>query len=88
MCWDGLSLSEEFSEAKRQAIQQADAHLLDFRNYLFSRQCALLLMLRRPWEVAQRSLPFMHNCVNELHLLEVRLLQVFHISCKFNCVGF
>ncbi|XP_014670123.1 PREDICTED: trafficking protein particle complex subunit 10-like isoform X2 [Priapulus caudatus] len=73
ICWDGLSLAVETNDGRRAAIQHATAHLLDFRNYLFSRQCALLLTLRRPWEVAQRSLPFMHNCVNELNLLEIAM---------------
>ncbi|XP_077870165.1 LOW QUALITY PROTEIN: trafficking protein particle complex subunit 10-like [Saccoglossus kowalevskii] len=79
--WDGLNLSQPIDEEKRKLIQQGkSATLLDLRNYLFSRQCALLFSLQRPWEVAQRSLPFMHNTVHELHILEVPM-PVGSVAC-------
>lgn len=56
---------------KRDGIQRGEASLLDLRSYLFSRQCTLLIFLLRPWEVTQRALELLHNCVQELRLLEV-----------------
>ncbi|GAB6032525.1 Trafficking protein particle complex subunit 10 [Chamberlinius hualienensis] len=71
--WLGLTLSKPQNSKKQWLIRDGKASLLDIRNYLFSRQCSLLLLLFRPWEVAQRTLPFLHNCINELQILEVCL---------------
>ena len=46
--------------------------LIDFRNYLFARQCHLLCLLNKPWELASRALPFLQTTVAELKMLEVR----------------
>lgn len=69
--WDGLCLSQPINIEKRHLIKHGRASLLDLRNYLFARQCNLLFLVNRPWEAAQRSVPFMHNCIQELELLEV-----------------
>ncbi|XP_073407183.1 trafficking protein particle complex subunit 10-like isoform X3 [Dendrobates tinctorius] len=69
--WDGLALRKPIDMEKRDLIQQSRANLLELRSYLFSRQCTLLLFLQRPWEVAGRALELLHNCVQELQLLEV-----------------
>ncbi|XP_029433678.1 trafficking protein particle complex subunit 10 isoform X2 [Rhinatrema bivittatum] len=69
--WDGLVLRKPIDMEKRDLIQKQEATLLDLRSYLFSRQCTLLIFLQRPWEVAQRALQLLHNCVQELKLLEV-----------------
>ncbi|XP_011857916.1 PREDICTED: trafficking protein particle complex subunit 10 [Mandrillus leucophaeus] len=69
--WNGLILRKPIDMEKRESIQRREATLLDLRSYLFSRQCTLLLFLQRPWEVAQRALELLHNCVQELKLLEV-----------------
>jgi hypothetical protein len=45
--------------------------LLNFRNYLFTRQATLLVQQKRINELAQRSLGFLHNCINELSILDV-----------------
>ncbi|XP_077981439.1 trafficking protein particle complex subunit 10-like [Glandiceps talaboti] len=79
-CWDGLNLSQAVNQEKRLLVRKGKATLLDLRNYLFSRQCALLFELQRPWEVAQRSLPFMHNTVHELQILELPL-PVGSVAC-------
>ncbi|XP_041114693.1 trafficking protein particle complex subunit 10-like isoform X2 [Polyodon spathula] len=73
--WNGLLLRKPIDMEKRDLIQKSKATLLDMRSYLFSRQCTLLLFLQRPWEVTQRALELLHNCVQELHLLEVLVLQ-------------
>ena len=69
--WDGLCLAQPINADKRASIRKNEASLLEFRNYLFSRQCTLLFLLSRPGEVAQRSIVFMHNCVQELGSLKV-----------------
>ncbi|XP_034971003.2 trafficking protein particle complex subunit 10 [Zootoca vivipara] len=69
--WNGLVLRKPIDMEKRELIQNQEATLLDLRSYLFSRQCTLLLFLQRPWEVSQRALELLHNCVQELKLLEV-----------------
>ncbi|MGH0129854.1 UNVERIFIED_CONTAM: hypothetical protein FKN15_039998 [Acipenser sinensis] len=68
--WNGLVLRKPIDMEKRDLIQKSKATLLDMRSYLFSRQCTLLIFLQRPWEVTQRALELLHNCVQELHLLE------------------
>lgn len=69
--WNGLLLRRPIDMEKRELIQRSEASLLDLRSYLFSRQCTLLIFLQRPWEVTQRALELLHNCVQELRLLEV-----------------
>ncbi|KAI1885446.1 hypothetical protein AGOR_G00220290 [Albula goreensis] len=73
--WNGLGLRRPIDMEKREQIQRGQASLLDLRSYLFSRQCTLLVFLQRPWEVTQRALELLHNCVQELRLLEVSVLQ-------------
>ncbi|RWS12306.1 trafficking protein particle complex subunit 10-like protein [Dinothrombium tinctorium] len=73
--WHGLCLSKSVYTTLRNKIKDESANLLDLRNYLFARQCELLLLHNKPWEVASRSLPFLQNCVNELNLIEVDLTE-------------
>ncbi|KAF3694602.1 Trafficking protein particle complex subunit 10 Epilepsy holoprosencephaly candidate 1 protein [Channa argus] len=73
--WSGLLLRRPIDMEKRDGIQRGEASLLDLRSYLFSRQCTLLIFLQRPWEVTQRALELLHNCVQELRLLEVSVLE-------------
>lgn len=72
--WSGLLLRRPIDMEKRDGIQRGEASLLDLRSYLFSRKCTLLIFLLRPWEVTQRALELLHNCVQELRLLEVNRL--------------
>ncbi|XP_064628401.1 trafficking protein particle complex subunit 10-like [Lineus longissimus] len=72
-CWEGLNLTQVMDVQKRALIKENRASLLDFRNYLFGRQCSMLFLLFRPWEVAQRAIPFMHNCVQELAILDLNM---------------
>lgn len=69
--WPGVCLLREAMPLLRKKLADRQGSLLDLRSYLFARQCSLLLLLCRPWEMAQRSLPFLHNCVNELRILEI-----------------
>ena len=69
--WHGLCLATAHSKQLRLRLQGHKRSLLDLRSYLFARQCELLLLHNRPWELASRSLPFLQNAVTELKLLEV-----------------
>ncbi|XP_034253552.1 trafficking protein particle complex subunit 10 [Thrips palmi] len=69
--WPGLHLTQKVNQEQRLLLQNSKASLLQFRSYLFSRQCAMLLLTRKPWEIAKRTLPFLLNCVAELRILEV-----------------
>lgn len=69
--WEGLHLTSELDTVIQGKIQSKDISLLEFRNYLFQRQCALLFQLNKPWEVASRALMFLQNTVGELKILDV-----------------
>ncbi|XP_021932391.1 trafficking protein particle complex subunit 10 isoform X2 [Zootermopsis nevadensis] len=69
--WSGLVLGQTVNQTQRSLLNDCKASLLEFRSYLFSRQCAMLLLTFKPWEIAQRSLPFLHNCIKELEILEI-----------------
>lgn len=71
--WAGISLTKALNWEKRDLIKQNKASLLEFRNYLFSRQCALLSLLNRPWEIAERAVAYLHNTVQEMKTLEIQL---------------
>lgn len=49
--WSGLSLSAEVNSKLRDVILEKRPSLIEMRNYLFSRQCAMLLKVHKPWEV-------------------------------------
>lgn len=83
--WSGLLLRRPIDMEKRDSIQHEEASLLDLRSYLFSRQCTLLIFLQRPWEVTQRALELLHNCVQELRLLEVGRVKARFISRVVLC---
>ena len=64
---DGVSLAKSSQDFLQQLIKTEEASYVDLRNYLFSRQCKLLLKLDcRAWEIAQRTLEFLHNIIHEL----------------------
>ncbi|XP_069695323.1 trafficking protein particle complex subunit 10 isoform X2 [Periplaneta americana] len=98
--WPGLVLGQTVNKAQRSLLKESKASLLEFRSYLFSRQCAMLLLTFKPWEIAQRSLPFLHNCIKELEILEISApsgavacwvflccLEVLHTCERFNDSG-
>lgn len=98
--WPGLVLGQTLNQAQRSLLKECKASLLEFRSYLFSRQCAMLLLTFRPWEIAQRSLPFLHNCIKEMEILEISAppgavacwvflccLEVLHTCERFNDSG-
>ncbi|PVD28442.1 hypothetical protein C0Q70_11030 [Pomacea canaliculata] len=71
--WLGLSLAKSLDHDLRDRVKHSLTSLLEFRNYLFSRQAALLFSMGRAWEVAERALNFLHNTVVEIKCLEVEV---------------
>eukprot|EP00094_Tigriopus_californicus_P010596 TCALIF_10222-PA protein Name:"Similar to TRAPPC10 Trafficking protein particle complex subunit 10 (Homo sapiens)" AED:0.34 eAED:0.37 QI:23/0/0/0.54/1/0.90/11/0/941 len=69
--WSGLSLNPVVNHVLRNVIVSKNPSLLDLRNYLFSRQCAMILKVHNPLEMAKRSLSFLHNSVQEINILEL-----------------
>lgn len=70
--WGGLRLGLDPAHSpERQLLLGGRGSLLQLRNYLFSRQCALLRLQNRTSEMATRTLSFLHNTVHELAILEV-----------------
>lgn len=52
-------------EQRALVLANGPAPLLEFRSYLFSRQAAMLLMLKKPWEVS----PLKNSWKNSFHFL-------------------
>lgn len=69
--WIGLSLVKPIDLDLRDRVKRTMISLLEFRNYLFCRQAALLFAMGRAWEVAERAFDFVRNTVNEMKALEV-----------------
>ncbi|XP_048512341.1 trafficking protein particle complex subunit 10 isoform X2 [Athalia rosae] len=70
--WVGVNLENGIDHHLRLCLAECKASLLDLRSYLFSRQSAMLLLINKPWEVAQRCLSFVHNTLGELRILEIQ----------------
>lgn len=73
--WAGLTLQKPIAWEKRNLIKDNQATLLDFRNYLFSRQCAILLLLKKPAEIVQRAIDYLHETVQEMKTLDVEIME-------------
>ncbi|XP_061176418.1 trafficking protein particle complex subunit 10-like [Saccostrea echinata] len=78
--WSGLSLRKPINRDIRDLIKDNKDNLLDFRSYLFSRQCALLFLLDKPLDIPKRAMEFLHNTVQEIHKLKVTM-PVGSIDC-------
>lgn len=74
--WPGLCLDTNSSHSKqlRQQIISRKASLLDMRNYLFAKQCDLMLMQNEPWRVAASTVIFLQNCIHEHEFLKINCL--------------
>ncbi|KAJ1546844.1 hypothetical protein HK096_004628, partial [Nowakowskiella sp. JEL0078] len=61
----------------RELITQNRISIFDFRIYLFSRQCQILLKLFRPVEICQRAKKFITDLARSLHEYQVQLIPFF-----------
>ncbi|XP_052241628.1 trafficking protein particle complex subunit 10-like isoform X2 [Dreissena polymorpha] len=73
--WAGLCLQKPISWEKRNLIKDNAVSLLELRNYLFTRQCALLLLVKRPAEIVQRAIDYLHETVQEMKVLEIAICE-------------
>lgn len=74
--WQGLCLdlnSNHSSELRRRIVEKK-ASLLDLRNYLFAKQCDLMLMQNQPWRVAASASLFLQNCIREHEFLNINVV--------------
>lgn len=71
--WQGLclDLNCEHSVALRTKIVEKSASLLEIRNYLFAKQCDLMLMQNQPWRVAASTILYLQNCIREHEFLNI-----------------
>lgn len=74
--WQGLCLDmhSSHSEDLRKRIVDKKASLLDLRNYLFAKQCDLMLMQNQPWRVAASASLFLQNCIREHEFLNIKVV--------------
>jgi hypothetical protein len=86
--WAGVSLQKAINHDKRDQIKDNNASLIEFRNYLFSRQCALLFLLGKPSEVSRRAMEFLFNTVLEMKKLKVKFNVLYILIIrKLNSIG-
>nr|XP_045594376.1 trafficking protein particle complex subunit 10-like [Procambarus clarkii] len=79
--WEGLHLTSELDTVVQSKIRSKDVSLLEFRNYLFQRQCALLFQLDKPWEASLVIILYRHRKFHHLHdLSEVAISTYKHIG--------
>ncbi|CAG9112783.1 unnamed protein product [Plutella xylostella] len=73
--WQAPRLTTLVPHQLRDQIIKKKATLLEFRSYLFQRQCAMLLLTCKPWEISSRCLATVHNTMKELSLLNVSVAE-------------
>ncbi|XP_053694364.1 trafficking protein particle complex subunit 10 [Sabethes cyaneus] len=67
----GISMNPVKMEETRSKIIIQSVNLLEFRSYLFERQCLLLDTNGKPWEIAERLLPFLFSTLREIDALKL-----------------
>lgn len=70
-----LDLNNEHYSQLRKRIVDKEASLLDLRNYLFAKQCDLMLLQNQPWRVAASTIVFLHNCIREHERLNINCFE-------------
>uniref|UniRef100_A0A7G3AZJ4 Putative transmembrane protein n=1 Tax=Lutzomyia longipalpis TaxID=7200 RepID=A0A7G3AZJ4_LUTLO len=81
----GISINRKKMIAVRKKIENNTATLLDFRGYLFERQCVLLQAAGKPWEIAERLLPFLFGTIREVDALKLETLDGSMACWEFIC---
>lgn len=76
----GITMCKKDINEARQKISDGSVTLIEFRNYLFQRQCVLLNSMNQQWEIAQRLFPFLFSTLREAEALR---LETYHgsLSC-------
>lgn len=76
----GITMCKKDLKEVRKKISDETVTLIEFRNYLFQRQCVLLNAMNQQWEIAQRLFPFLFSTLRETEALR---LETYHgsLSC-------
>jgi trafficking protein particle complex subunit 10 len=67
----GITMCKKDIEEVREKINDQTVTLIEFRNYLFQRQCVLLNAMNQQWEIAQRLFPFLFSTIRETEALRL-----------------
>ncbi|KXJ68771.1 hypothetical protein RP20_CCG001772 [Aedes albopictus] len=81
----GISLNPIKMEETRKKIITQSVNLLEFRSYLFERQCLLLDANGKPWEIAERLLPFLFSTLREIEALKLETPEGALACWEFVC---
>ncbi|XP_041764144.1 trafficking protein particle complex subunit 10 [Anopheles merus] len=81
----GISLNPAKMNETREKIIACNVTLLEFRSYLFERQCMLLDAADKPWEIAERLLPFLFSTLREIEALKLETPQGALACWEFVC---
>lgn len=81
----GITMKKTEMIQVRKKIEDSSATLLEFRSYLFERQSTLLTGACRPWEVAERLLPFLFATLREINALKIETLEGSLACWEFVC---
>ncbi|XP_053670103.1 trafficking protein particle complex subunit 10 [Anopheles nili] len=81
----GISLNHAKMMETREKIICGKVTLLEFRSYLFERQCVLLDAAQKPWEIAERLLPFLFSTLREIEALKLDTPQGALACWEFVC---
>ncbi len=69
--FQGITMNKNEMLKAQKKIQEETVNLLEFRNYLFERQCVLLDASGKQWEIAERLLPFLFSTMREIEALRL-----------------
>uniref|UniRef100_A0A2M4BAU0 Putative transmembrane protein n=1 Tax=Anopheles marajoara TaxID=58244 RepID=A0A2M4BAU0_9DIPT len=81
----GISLNPAKMMETRAKIVSRNVTLLEFRSYLFERQCLLLDAAGKPWEIAERLLPFLFSTLREIEALKLETPEGALACWEFVC---
>lgn len=83
----GISMCKKDIENIRKKIMNQTVTLIEFRNYLFQRQCQLLNAMNNQWEIAQRLFPFLFSTLKETEAIRLETYQGSLACWQFvNCL--
>lgn len=66
----GITMCRKDLQQMREKIVDHSITILEFRNYLFQRQCQLLNSMEHQFEIAQRLFPFLFSTLREIDALK------------------
>lgn len=83
----GISMCKKDIDSVRKKIMNQTVTLIEFRNYLFQRQCQLLNSMNNQWEIAQRLFPFLFSTMRETEAIRLEAYQGSLACWQFvNCL--